>query len=412
MEPLRLASGPEKLKTFIRVILFMLAVTLFFLQVKDVFEKYRDKKTTMTIATKSELSIPSPAFSFHPENGFNRVKAKSFGIDDPIDVFLRGNNLHFNNIDVYQNVSYVLGRDFEMNITFFDEHGYQESTDLAIGINTISFKQETPFDVMVFETYSPFRGISYTVKANRSMGMTHGLFYLTLDFNDTAKLPIQERPNIMQFYLLEVEERFGTFVDVWKGAKPFYFTMKMSDSGTVYWEKTVHTINKNTGRPCRNYMHNDSAIRCSQKLIGEDMRSKFEKSCEKLCFPAPHKTLMELALQEGKEVELCQTEHEMTCAGKYSNIINYGLSCEKPCQQTSYNGRIQTQNTYGDDGLIVLQFLLSSSEIILQEEVLLFDFATFVGSFGGSLGLFIGFSFFDFSTYISDKIINIFTLKK
>ena len=39
-------------------------------------------------------------------------------------------------------------------------------------------------------------------------------------------------------------------------------------------------------------------------------------------------------------------------------------------------------------------FLLASSEVIFEEETLIYDFISFVSEFGGSLGLFLGFSFF------------------
>ena len=53
-----------------------------------------------------------------------------------------------------------------------------------------------------------------------------------------------------------------------------------------------------------------------------------------------------------------------------------------------------------------LQFLLSSTskKINIFEEVLIIDFIGLVGSIGGSLGLFVGFSFFGYVTPILDAV--------
>ena len=53
--------------------------------------------------------------------------------------------------------------------------------------------------------------------------------------------------------------------------------------------------------------------------------------------------------------------------------------------------------------------MLANNEVQVEEEHLIYDFTSFVSECGGSLGLFLGFSFFMVFEYITPFL---FTLKK
>ena len=52
-----------------------------------------------------------------------------------------------------------------------------------------------------------------------------------------------------------------------------------------------------------------------------------------------------------------------------------------------------------------LRILLANTEMIHEEEHLLYDFISLVSEFGGSLGLFLGFSFFMIWDFLAPMII-------
>ena len=60
---------------------------------------------------------------------------------------------------------------------------------------------------------------------------------------------------------------------------------------------------------------------------------------------------------------------------------------------------------YMAEGIRDLNMKISSPVVKVNTEYKVYDFNGIVGSVGGSLGLFIGFSFFDFLLYILDKSI-------
>ncbi len=53
---------------------------------------------------------------------------------------------------------------------------------------------------------------------------------------------------------------------------------------------------------------------------------------------------------------------------------------------------------------VSLSLEFSSMEVEVQEELLIFDFNAILSAVGGSLGLFLGFSFLDYLSYIFEVL--------
>ena len=75
-------------------------------------------------------------------------------------------------------------------------------------------------------------------------------------------------------------------------------------------------------------------------------------------------------------------------------------------------GTDETEWTGKDSNGILMKFKYASNKINIYEETLMFDDTSLVGSLGGSLGLFVGFSFFGYAMpiveAISDKMADCF----
>ena len=65
----------------------------------------------------------------------------------------------------------------------------------------------------------------------------------------------------------------------------------------------------------------------------------------------------------------------------------------------------ETEVVTGNDSMgILMKFKYASNKINVYEETLIFDDVSLVGSLGGSLGLFVGFSFFGYAMPIMETI--------
>ena len=107
------------------------------------------------------------------------------------------------------------------------------------------------------------------------------------------------------------------------------------------------------------------------------------------------------------ELPQCETREEMLC------ILNNGIfdtqveshfsKCLRPANAIVYQAKVIYSRSTKDSGVTWFKYSFGPAEV--REEVLTLDPATFIGSIGGSLGLFLGFSCYTYITYFIDKII-------
>ena len=75
--------------------------------------------------------------------------------------------------------------------------------------------------------------------------------------------------------------------------------------------------------------------------------------------------------------------------------------CKRKCITTNYEANLELSQ---EDGIptnaIGLCYWFPSNQLEVRKQYLIYDFNGFIGFVGGTLGLFIGFSFFDFCIYL------------
>ena len=109
----------------------------------------------------------------------------------------------------------------------------------------------------------------------------------------------------------------------------------------------------------------------------------------------------------------CKTFEEHSCMLRYWLYMIFPGSnelCSKPiCQIIQYKAKsrnymdLKNVASTNKEGLNVW-ILSSSMNKIVYDQYLVYDFLGMVGSIGGSLGLFVGFSIFDYACKVMDMI--------
>ena len=111
-------------------------------------------------------------------------------------------------------------------------------------------------------------------------------------------------------------------------------------------------------------------------------------------------------------LQKCKTEPEFKCNFDAMQMCyfsqNTTRNCLDPCEVEIYsdNNFVLARRTDKHNMSLALKF--ESMAVEVSEEYLVYDFANFIGTLGGSLGLFIGFSYTGFIGSIIDFLLDKF----
>ena len=116
---------------------------------------------------------------------------------------------------------------------------------------------------------------------------------------------------------------------------------------------------------------------------------------------------------------ICKTTQEFICAYEIAKKVKKSALCQHRCTKTHYKlfRRIYTENTTSQDAKrnVQINYQIPTKDMIIQKEYLIHDFVGMLGSIGGTLGLFIGFSFLGVISSLMEylqKLADHFSFKK
>ncbi len=409
-ESMEKKSCSTHFKAVVRFFILLLAIFFFSIQAQDVIIKYSEGYTTISTKTKVLDELNPPWISFHPTRIFKQSKISQIGMSSfqsLLQHFMAEANATTNNIELFRNLSYTLGVDFEILVHVGGDETMAKQR-LVKGKNILSAGQHGTVEIWMHEDYSFVNGMYYSIEIRKAMVMSMGYYTIYISFDSTD---VEDKPTELSAYLSGPNEHFGIANAYWFGVDPFIFEMKKHQVTTVNFK--LHKIKKFKGGsdPCQEYAPDDSIVLCSTKRKARWIHKAMKSRCKKHCYSSNFKTIMDVL----KEPMLspCMTDEDLVC---FFNVSNYGTMptippCPEPCETYDYTARLMTSDFVSSSGEFVLDFMPNNMRVTVSEEVQLFDLATFIGSVGGSLGLFIGFSFYDFATYLSDKFVDVFVTK-
>jgi hypothetical protein len=379
-------------------ILSLSALVFFGLHVREVIEKVLEQRTTFSNNQESHKTLYPPAITLCPGQIYNIVKRRElFNLtSDPFSLTYPLKNKNMSVFDQYREFAYILDKDFTIQ--------WQLSSNmflnLSLGINKIENEPKYGnFEVDIEELFTLSSGLCYVVSAYNKMDETILSFIgLFLDY----LVPDKELPTSLNGFLAPKQDYPGVMYKSWKGSMPFAFEVPLGSSNmlSITKQSWLYYQNKND-RECVEYPEEQT---CAHYYSTVMIQTALEQSkCEPFCVNVKTKALFDIANMTDTIME-CRTPEEDLCMYyalvSPKAIASAEVECKTPCQVTQYKTEVTRHADVFPKSRAYIGLVYRTTSVTINEEYLVYDFSSFIGSVGGSLGLFIGFSYFDFGNVI------------
>ena len=123
------------------------------------------------------------------------------------------------------------------------------------------------------------------------------------------------------------------------------------------------------------------------------------------CLPIRYKTIMKLSGIQ--PMPICQDSKKEMWKNLSKSWNKFLTTCPNSCTQFQYQGKMKSLVGYVNDSKSIwMDYLFLSGYVEVHQEYLVYEIDDVIGSIGGTLGLFIGFSFLGILKHIIETIKN------
>ena len=278
-------------------------------------------------------------------------------------------------LEVAKEMSFLLDLDFDLTISFL----LAESYPLHLGLN------------------SPIKDGSIFV---RLIMTNSGICYL---LQPTYKIKESDSP-WFQLQIMPTSSYYESVRHIWP--IQLYFAANQTWQGihliswqylsvpriSIYFSKADETIVEIMPSLIRFQNGVDDVQQCMMDLL-------IKTNCSQLCYPMMYNLMHDYGWPD------CKTYEEMQCMNVFNNPIMEGRLglCLRPTEAMIFKVQeVTSRQSHTDD--INVWFKYSTEQLEVKEEIPTLGFTTFIGSIGGSLGLFLGFSCYDYISRLIKRV--------
>ena len=403
----------DNLKKLIQMWVFLIGVAILCWQTSSTFETFSSFRTTFAISKETPKNFPTPTIVVCQEPNWNNGVIINEGeemvdISDEDWISKKFHKLN-DKMNISINMEIITKTLVEFNLMVGNNTLQQAITPSGIPPKTVFFE--------VKEFINPTIGLCYAIVPNQYANLMKmgTLVEIRSKFaQDVNAIPI------LSVYLISLEDWYGFLLPDFGRLKPF----KVSLPGlkTLTWigtemeryEKLQRTWD-NSYLPtdktnCKDYTKLNSYTKCLVERIihcFENNAQRIDSGCR--CVP-------KYAFESYFEVHPISLKwKDCTNNFEYANCSQIIARCQQrltskcpsPCKKVKYSQEVIRSNGYqlAKENEIIINLQLTSRDIEVHTERLETDLPTFIGTFGGSLGLFIGFSLTGFVEKVLDFFI-------
>ena len=393
---------------------FLIAVGILVWQSQSTFATFFSFRTTVSISQETSERLPSPTVVLCQEHKWDNGQFPTTEV-----------KTNFSDEDWVLKQFFQLNEKMNISLKF---HGFMKPENLEaanagartdwIQLNTGNnsiYINGVKSRFIVKEILNPWNGLCYAIIPDSSLSMKKkDMIMATIGFSQEIENPI------LSAYLIHSNDWYGFIVPYFGNMMPFKIPLKefRTFTGIQIEQRKYFRLQENFYLPssmtkCKNYALEDqegSYLKCLVKShihFFEILASDYDCSC----IPSTYKSFFEIQ-PTSLDWDECKTQSEhMKCSAVMDSMFGMDQEelasiCPTPCMKIDYKGKIFEINGgyayFKNDNEIALQISFSTMASEIHNEMLIFDLANFIGTAGGSLGLFIGFSFTGFVSQMLD----------
>ena len=349
------------IKATIRVVLYLCLLALFIsFYMKNQMSDFLQNRTTFTSRLEEMQSPYAPTATICVEPIQKISVAKTFGFSRYSDIFGRDvPNLTY--IEKFEKLSYRLGKDYE--IFNLDNNGkkitYGTSADFTVSpIFTLEF------------------GLCTKIQPNG--GLPQFPFLSRWNFQINPLLEDSDKPNKIIFFLTSNETWQGIVTNDWHRFHSSKIELDLQESWEYAFQLKV-----------MEYKFQDGIQNIEECWMQSIIASECKVKCQHLNLT--------------QTLPFCQTAEDISCILESAYIKNWYYKCNHVKNGLIFEGELSKHRKYTKENMTSLELIWLSKTREIREEIKVITTSNFIGSIGGSLGMFFGFSISTYALYFIDK---------
>ena len=280
--------------------------------------------------------------------------------------------------EMFQNLSYSYGKDFNIQL------------EIVKHIKD-RFGKEIRFEVQEVATLR--KGMCHLIRYNESVSTDNDELRIRLKLTLSTKVPEQDFPDSVNVFLNAPNDWYGHIVDDWP----------MIDPDLAMFPMSIKNLQEPRPRGYVTLFQTDYHYKEGIMDFEKCLMNQITKKCPTKCFPILFNFL--------PDIPVCNTPEESECMLDLlvkSRKIRY--DCLQAKKIIQFKGsKLYTSGMPGflksNETGFIFEIFFDRTRIVMSEEWIVTTL-DLIGSVGGSLGLFLGFSVF---TYLSECIDKIFS---
>ena len=345
-----------------QIIMTLILSVLSILLSKEVWEKYTLQSTSFS---KSDVPI-TPSDTASIIFGFWPLKNTNYSKDVPYQL--------------YEQME--LGKDFNITYGIIEYKTIIESIELTENQPHLKINHKQMSEVK-FEKLTTKFGFYYRIQSDITRVKTPNDTFFHLSISENTR--DEELPDVEVAIQSGISSNGATMWD-WKDGDKL--TVAKVRGYNKIRLKPERVNNLKIGNTCQDKAY----YQCfEERLLEEDF-----SDCPRKCLSIS--TISNF-------LPLCKTEEEFRCAHEIAKRVKGNqTNCLQPCSKTHFKLHRSLYNEETPDGKrnIIFAYQIPDQNIVVEHEYLIHDFTSMLGSIGGTLGMFIGFSFLGtLSTFLS-----------